>query len=91
MLEYQLTQKEIQMARQLEDFQRQGQREREDLLSKIEHEEKIIESNNLTSIRGPFLSSTPVIRTSSSAFPPAETNASHIPIQPKVTTGSSIR
>jgi hypothetical protein len=28
MLEYQLTQKEIQMARQLEDFQRQGQRER---------------------------------------------------------------
>jgi hypothetical protein len=40
MLEYQLTPKEIQMARQLEDFQRQGQRERKDLLSKIEHEKK---------------------------------------------------
>jgi hypothetical protein len=88
MLEYQLTPKEIQMARQLEDFQRQGQRERKDLLSKIEHEKKkIIELNNLTSTRGPFASSTPVIRTSPSAFPSAETDASHIPIQP----GSSIR
>ena len=89
MLEYQLTQKEIQMARQLEDFQRQGQREREDLLSKIEHEEKIIESNNLTSTREPLLSSTPVIRTSLSAIP--STNAFNLPIQQKTTTGSSIR
>ncbi len=77
------------MARQLEDFQRQGQREREDQLSKIEHEEKIIESNNLTSTREPFLSSTPLIRTSLSAIP--STNAFNLPIQPKITTGSSIR
>lgn len=81
LLEYQLTQKEIQMARQLEDFQRQGQREREDLLSKIEHQEKIIESNNLTSTREPLLSSTPVIRTSLSAIP--STNAFNLPIQQK--------
>ncbi len=79
------------MAYQLEDFQRQGQREREDLLSKIEHEKKIIDSDNLTSTQGPLLSSTPVIRTSPSAFPPAEPDASHIPIQQKITTGSSIR
>jgi hypothetical protein len=91
MLEYQLTQKDIQMARQLEDFQRQGQREREDLLNKIELEKKIIDSDNLTSTQGPLLSSTPVIRTSPSAFPPAEPDASHIPIQQKTTTGSSIR
>ena len=49
MLEYQLTQKGIKMAHQLEDFQRQGKRKREGLLSKIMHEGKIIESNNLTS------------------------------------------
>jgi hypothetical protein len=79
------------MSRQLEDFQRQGQREREDLLSKIEHEEKIIESNNLTSTQGPFLSSTPVIRTSPSAVPSAETIASQSLFSQKVTTGSSIR